>query len=269
MVRRLRLSTPSGPPMTTDRLPARDPRTVARDIPGIFDSLFPQLAPGVVAFFNRKSYEADGCEPVPSAVIEASTLQRAMLFEIAVAAGEQLVAGKDPIDWDACLQLAVARQMRHFDAKPPTGLTAADKIVAETVARNLFSMLMQLKAATSEQFLTVSPRIPGLQWISSGVGDFSLGSQLIEVKCTNKHFSASDYRQIVMYWLLGYASSVEGGAAEWSHAILLNPRLNRVLRLPFDEIISVISTTRSKVELLQLFSAMVGDRDLQLAFGIR
>jgi hypothetical protein len=249
--------------MSTERLPARDPRTVARDIPGIFDSLFPQLAPGVVAFFNRKSYAVEGCEPVPLAVIEASSLQRAMLFEIAVAAGEQLIAGNDPIDWDTCLKLAVLRQMRHFDAKAPAALTEADKTAAEVVARNLFEMLMHLKTATSEKRLTVSPRIPGFQWISSGVGDFSLSSQLIEVKCTNKHFSASDYRQIVMYWLLGYASSVESGAAEWSHGILLNPRLNHVLRIPFDEIISVISTTKSKVELLQLFSAMVGDRDLQ------
>ena len=245
--------------MVTKRLPANDPRTVARDIPGIFDALFPQLVPGVVTHFNRRSYGGAGCEPVAEELISATTLNRAMLFEVAVAAGEQLLAGRDSIEWTQALRVAVGRQRRHFDASFPTSLSSSDMIVAERAARNLTIILNRVRIDNSPAPLLFSPVIPGFQWISSGVGDFAIGTQLIEVKCTNKHFSASDYRQIVMYWLLGYASSVESNVPEWSKAILINPRLNRVVQLSFNEIINVIGAGRSKVELLQLFSAMVGD----------
>ena len=32
-----------------------DPRTVARNIPGIFDEIFPQLTPGIVMHFNLQA----------------------------------------------------------------------------------------------------------------------------------------------------------------------------------------------------------------------
>jgi hypothetical protein len=96
--------------------------------------------------------------------------------------------------------------------------------------------------------------IPGFQWIASGVGDFSVGSTLIEVKCTGKRFSSSDYRQILMYWILSYAAAIEGGTQEFSEGILLNPRLNFILRLPFKELTALLGAGRSKVELLEVFS---------------
>lgn len=250
--------------MPTERLPANDPRTVARDIPGIFDALFPQLSPGVVAHFNSASNPAVDCRPVPADVVTASDLNRAMLFEVAVVAGEQLIAGNSLVDWETCLKDAVRRQRRHFDAKLPNSLSAADKAAALRVASNLAAMLDHIKVAAGDQNICSSPKIPGFQWIASGVGDFSVGTQLIEVKCTNKHFSSSDYRQLVMYWLLGYASSVESDTPEWSDGILLNPRLNHIVKLPFDEIINVIGAGRSKVELLELFSSMVGDHTIHM-----
>lgn len=248
--------------MFPERRPANDPRTVARDIPGIFDTLFPQLAPGVVSHFNRRSYAAAACSPVPDEVVAASTLQRAMLFEVSIAAGEQMITGTEAVDWDTCLQVAVERQRRHFDAQIPTALSSADVTVAQWVGSNLFAMINQLRG--DRQALVLGPRIPGYQWIASGVGDFSIGTGLVEIKCTNKHFSAADYRQVVMYWLLSYASSVESGAAEWTHVILANPRLNHVLHLSFDEIVGVIAAGRSKVELLELFASMVSDHTERL-----
>ena len=245
--------------MAGKRLPANDPRTVARDIPGIFDAIFPQLIPGVVANFNRRFRAIAGCKPVDEELIAASTMQRAMLFEIAVAASEQFLAGLETIDWDKSLSVAVARQRRHFDANFPTSLSSTDMTVAERVARNLTIALKGIRFDNGDEPLLASPAIPGLQWIASGVGDFAVGTKLIEVKCTSKHFSASDYRQLVMYWLLGYASSVENNMPEWSEGILINPRLNRVVQLSFNEIINVIGAGRSKVDLLQLFSSIVGD----------
>jgi hypothetical protein len=254
--------------MPTERLPANDPRTLARDIPGLFDALFPQLVPGVVAHFNRKSSSVHGCDPVKQELVTASGLQRAMLFEIAVAAAEQLLE-RTEVDWKTCLEVAVERQRRHFDAKLPGALSDPDRIVALQVATNLRTMLRHIQADPESGALIRSPHIPGYQWVASGVGDFSIGTRLIEVKCTRKHFSSSDYRQIMMYWLLSYAASVERGTPEWSEGVLVNPRLNLMVILTFDEVIRVIAAGRSKVELLELFVAMIGDRTFHMAMSIR
>jgi len=250
--------------MAFDRLLAKDPRTVARDIPGIFDVLFPQLIPGIVAHFNRKAISSADCSVIPDKLVRASDLTRAMLFEVAFARGEQLITGIEEADWDSCLRIAVERQRRYFDAKLPEALSTSDKTVADWVARNLASMLHQIQATAKDHQLVRSPIIPGFQWIASGCGDFSLGTRIIEVKCTSKRFSASDFRQVVMYWLLSYASSIEKGTPEWSHGILINPRLNYVLEFTFDEIVTVIGAGRSKVQLLEIFSSMIGGYTLRM-----
>lgn len=206
--------------MVTKRLPANDPRTIARDIPGLLDALFPQLVPGLVANLNRQSMRVPECEAVSSDLVSASSLQRAMLFEVAVAATEQLIADHGTVDWDACLTVALQRQRKHFDAKLTSNLSAADKEASLQVAKNLVAMLGYLQLKSAGEQLVHAPEVPGHQWIASGVGDFALGEDLIEVKCTNKHFSSADYRQVVMYWLLSYAAAVEMGDANGSGACL-------------------------------------------------
>lgn len=250
--------------MRSPKILSRDPRTVARDIPGIFDTLFPQLAPGVVMHFNRRAYAVPVCQAISGELIAASALQHAMLFEIAVAAGQQLIAGNRFIDLDRALDVAIGRQRQHFDAKLPGQLTAIDKAIAIQVAQNLATMLEKVRTDSRGAALVCSPHIPGYQWIASGTGDFAIGSRLVEVKCTSKPFSSSDYRQVMMYWLLSYASSVEGRALEWSDAVLMNPRLNKVVEVSFDEMIKVTGAGRSKVDVLELFSSMVADHNTRL-----
>jgi hypothetical protein len=242
--------------VVTKRLPANDPRTIARDIPGLSDALFPQLVTGLVTRLNRRGVGLPECDPVPSELIAASNLQRAMLFEVAVATAEQLLIS-DTVDWETCLDIAVERQKKHFDAKLPSGLSTIDKNVSLQVARNLVSILRYLQAQSNGEELICSPMIPRYQWIASSIGDFALGSSLIEVKCTSKPFLSADYRQIIMYWLLSYSAALEGQSQEWSDGILVNPRLNLIVRFTFSELIDVIAAGRSKVELLEAFSAMV------------
>jgi hypothetical protein len=246
--------------MTRLRSPAHDPRTIARDIPGVLDALFPQLAQGVVASINRRSVSLPHLKAVTPELVEASGLQKAMLFEVAVAAAEQLVDQRKSIDWDMCLEIAAQRQREHFDAAVPRALSETDMVVALWVAKNLFAMLEEFRSFAPNEKLIRAPMIPGYQWIASGVGDFSVGTTLIEVKCTNKRFSSSDYRQILMYWLLGYCAAIESGKPEWSSGILVNPRLNLFVRFSFDEIILVVGGGQSKVELVELFSAIIGSR---------
>lgn len=241
----------------------KDPRTVARDIPGIFDVIFPQLTAGVVAYFNKRVTSFNEVEAIPDELVKASILKRAMLFEISFARGEQLLNGKTNADWDDCMKVATQRQRRHFDAKLPDALLDADTVVADWVGKNLADMLAQIQASASAEKLISAPEVSGYQWIASGVGDFSVGPKLIEVKCTNRNFGSADYRQVLMYWLLSYASAIEHDAPEWTSCVLLNPRLNHVVEIPFNDIIGVTAAGRSKVEILELFSSIVGDYALK------
>lgn len=249
--------------MSALRQPARDPRTVARDIPGILDALFPQLVAGVVTHLNRGAVEGAGSEAIPVELIASCSLQHAMLFEIAVAASEQLISGGD-MEIESALRVAVRRQQRHFDARLPDDIPSSDRVVIEKIARNTFEMLEEIRRGIGADVVGRSPHVPGFMWVASGAGDFSIGNSLIEIKCTAKMFSSSDYRQVLMYWLLSYASSVEGGVDEWRDVHLVNPRLNRMVHVSFDEVVRTVGAGRSKVQLLELFSSLVGDHGARM-----
>ena len=249
--------------MTYDRRPAKDPRTVARDIPGICELLFPQLNAGVVTYLNKGISSCSGVEAIASELVELSMLNHAMLFEIAYARGEQLLRGVNDADWDECLDTATRRQRRHFDAKIPTALEDKDRLVAERVAKNLACMLRHVEPRYPTGKLIEPPKIAGYQWIATGEGDFSVGTTLVEVKCTNKNFGAGDYRQVLMYWLLSYASAIEHGSAEWTRCVLLNPRLNKYFSFFFSDIVQITAAGRSKVEILELFASVIGKDTLR------
>lgn len=244
--------------MRKPRLPRTDPRTLARDIPGLLDGLFPHLVPGIVANLNRQVAPCQGCVPVDQEDVDASTLAGAMLFELAVAVTEQLLSRRLP-DWDAALLVAVKRQQRHFDAREPVSLRDGDKGIALQVASNLVSMLRRAESEAREA-LVIAPTISGYQWIASGVGDFAIGTTLVEVKCTRERFSSADYRQVLIYWLLSYAAAIERDAAEWTQVTLLNPRHAYSVTLRFDELVRLLAAGRSKVELLELFATIVDER---------
>ncbi|RKT13278.1 hypothetical protein B0G69_6407 [Paraburkholderia sp. RAU2J] len=69
-----------------------DPRTVAREIPGIFDEVFPQLTPSIVAHLNNSALIVQ-VQPLQPKLLLLSTLQRAMLFELGYTVGERLLRG--------------------------------------------------------------------------------------------------------------------------------------------------------------------------------
>lgn len=242
--------------MSRLRLPARDPRTVARDIPGLLDTLFPELTAGVVLHLNKSARSSPSCEAIDDEVLNESKLPSAMLFELAYAAGEQLL-NDAAIDWGKAAVVATRRQQRHFDAEPPADLTEADRYAAECVATNLANIVYEIAGDTP---IITSPRIPGYQWIASGVGDISIENRLMEVKCTARRFGSPDYRQVLMYWLLSYAAAVENEDSEWEICMLINPRRNSIVEVSFNDLIRATSAGRSKVEILELFAWLVGDR---------
>lgn len=233
-----------------------DPRTVARNIPGILNAVFPRLTPGIVALYN-KSAESYEVASLPLEKIKESQLQKSFLFELGFAVGEQLLS-RAAFDWGQSLKIAMDRQSRFFDAVPPEYISEVDKDIAWNVGENLATMVREVALKNNSSY-GVAPVIPGFRWISSGYGDFSAGSTLIEVKCIATNFSAADYRQIAMYWLLSYSAAVEAGDMEWSSCYLLNPRSVKTVKVDFDEFISLISGGRSRAEILQVFSAILND----------
>lgn len=235
-----------------------DPRTVAREIPGIFDEIFPQLTPGIVAHLNSLAQKIT-VSPLREDLMRRSTLQRAMLFELGYSVGERLLEGATSIDWSSCFAETHRRQRAYFDAKLPEQLDAGDQTLAEIVGRNLANVMTEMSCSTGRP-ITIRPRIPGLEWIASGCGDFSLGSTLVEVKCTVKRFSSADYRQVAIYWLLSFAASIERHGDEWQDFVLLNPRRGEKVSMKFDGFLSIISSGRTKVEILQLFQSLIGSR---------
>jgi len=243
--------------MALRRLPFRDPRTVARDIPGVLDVLFPRLTGGLVASLNRKMFSFEGIDPVSDELIGECQIQKAMLFELSMVRAEQLLEGDSEPSWGDCLRDATMRQKRHYDADIPDKLKRCERVVATHAANNLVAMLSSIQEQYPNAEMEKSPVIPGMGWIASGNGDFSLGSMLIEVKHTSRNFGSSDFRQVLMYWMLKYATVVEYNCEVWSEILLLNPRRNAGLRINIDYLLRSASASLNRVELIELLRSIV------------
>ncbi|WP_445010888.1 hypothetical protein [Vreelandella stevensii] len=208
----------------------------------------------------------DQCNHVPYALISKTSTNAAMLFEVAYARAEKIIEGESDENWDLYLDTALQRQSKYFDAELPDKLTTIDMDVARKTSQNLVISLRKLELNVGIS-VNISPQIPGFQWISGGVGDFSIGKNLIEVKCTSKNFGSADYRQLLIYWLLSFAGSLEGKSAEWETGVLLNPRLNKYIEIDFNDLISLASAGRSKLEILEFFESIVSDYSSKLSAG--
>lgn len=229
-----------------------DPRTVARNVPGLFEVVFPQLTTGVVVHLNQSRTLLSPL-PLSHALIESSTLQNAMLFELGIACAEsELATGS--LKWEDAKATALSRQRKYFDAEIPVEIAHQDRLIAEKIAQNLTSTLSEV--ANGKQ-VEIGPRIPGLGWVSPGRGDFAFDRTLIETKCAHKNFSMADYRQVLLYWLLSYAAAIEGRGEEWSDCILLNPRSSMCVRFAYDALLHIVAAGQTKLEVLQVFRALV------------
>jgi hypothetical protein len=248
----------NGQKMALKRIPFRDPRTVARDIPGVLDTLFSRLTGGLVASLNRRMFSFADVIPVPEELVEKSQLQKAMLFELSMVRAEIILDGKGEPSWEDCLIVAGARQKLHYEAQIPVKLERCDIDIASHAAQNLLVMLASVQNQYPNMQLQRSPIVPGLGWIASGVGDFSLGSILIEVKHTDRNFGSRDFRQVLMYWILKYAASVEKNEIVWSDCLMLNPRRNCGILVNFDNLSRFASAGSNRVELFECLRSIVG-----------
>jgi hypothetical protein len=238
---------------------ASDPRTIARNVSGIFDATFPQLAPAIVAHFNRTySRTIPFARSIGKEVLEKSTLQRAMLFELSIVVAEEQLSNSATTDWDKCLERSAVRQRKYFDAKVPDILDDADREVADIVAKNLLYGLKDISNNDSQPII-ISPKVPGFRWISSGEGDFATEKTIIEVKCSSKRFSTADYRQIVIYWLLKHIESLQCDRESWKNGVLINPRLNLLVTFPFKDLIELIALETSYSSIVDTFCSIVSE----------
>jgi hypothetical protein len=234
-----------------------DPRTVARNVPGLFEVVFPQLTTGVVVHLNQTRTLLSTL-PLSQALIESSTLQNAMLFELGIACAESVLA-TGSLKWEDAKASALSRQRRYFDAEIPAEIAPPDRLISEKIAQNLTSTLSEVAGGKEVE---IGPKIPGLGWVAPGRGDFAFDRTLVETKCAHKNFSMADYRQVLLYWLLSYAAAIEGRGEEWSECILLNPRSSVSVRFEYDALLHIVAAGQTKLEVLQVFRALVdsGDR---------
>ena len=181
-----------------------------------------------------------------------------MLFELAYTVAERMMSGI-AYEWTECIEVTLLRQRAFYDAVLPDKIEPVDQTLAEIVAQNL---TIRLRAMSHQQSLPVvlSPVIQGWNGLQADEATFAIGCSLIEVKCTAKRFSASDYRQVAIYWLLSFAAAVEGRGHEWRNFVLLNPRSGVQVSMCFDSFLSTISSGRTKVDILLAFQTLVGSR---------
>lgn len=239
------------------RLARRDPRTIAREMVGLMDSLFPHLLPGVVVHLLRNSaYTSDTWDYVDEGAIAASKVSHAMLFETSVVIAESMLFSGADYEWSRVLQVAQTRQSKFFDARPVSKLSDPEKAVVEKVACNLARMLGEIRERSSQE-LVREARIPGCGWVSPGSVDFAVGDTLIEVKCSASRFQSPDLRQVLIYWLLSYVYALEHEGTFWRRGVLLNPRINLVLKFDLEELAAIASGGRSNLELAQALCVAV------------
>lgn len=243
--------------MVPSRLPIRDPRTVARDIPGILDIIFPRLSGGLVSSLNRKMFQFNSATSLNESLVGQSGQKKSMLFEIAVAQAEQILRGDEEVSLSRSVTIATHRQQRHFDARPPQPLSEIDQAIIVWVANNLVSMLNDFAGQQHAISIAIRPKIPGFGWIGTGLGDLAVDDVLVEVKNTDRNFIANDYRQILMYWILSYAKGLEVGAEVWSKYLLLNSRLNRAVFGSFDALIESASGGLSRIQVYEYLRTIV------------
>lgn len=245
-----------GDEMRILKLPHKDPRTVSRDIPGISEVIFPSLVPGLVTYLNRTSVSLPGLLALTESDIQQSQLAKAMLFEIAYVMAEKILRN-EKYEIDDCIGEAIQRQSRFFDATPPKEVTANDLKLIEMTATNLCHGLSYMAEGKE---IVIAPVIPGLGWISSGVGDFAFSDILVEVKCSNKNFSASDYRQLLFYWLLQYASVIRTQERKWTTGILFNPRRNCMVEVDLQHLYSLVANEKNVVEAIEMLESLMSPR---------
>ncbi|MFJ2323194.1 hypothetical protein [Pseudomonas sp. NPDC087817] len=232
---------------------------MAREISGVFETIFPHLIPKVVSYINSQNIAIPGFEEIDHKLLSESSIQKSMIFEIASAVAESsLVFGCLP-SWDTLLLNAVTKQRFHYDAEVPLVLEEGDKVIARVTGENLVRGLASLAGSKSLLLsdVVIAPKIPGCGWISSGVGDFAIGDNLVEVKCSAKNFSSADYRQILMYWLMSYLYAIETNSTEWKSCVLINPRVNKMVIVNFDELVRLVSPGGSKLQLVEKFRASI------------
>ena len=230
-----------------------DARTVSRELGGLFESVFPRLIPSVVKHVNR-TYSASlaGHDPIPTELIKRSSLQKAMLFEVAVAVAEMIRWEREKFNLNVCISRAIQRQRKHYDAKLSRTLTESDRSIVCWTARNLNAMLDHVELLYSNA-VVAEPLIPGFGWISNSVGDFACGNCIVEVKCSGRSFSTADYRQVTIYWLLSYMRSLESETGHWRNLMLLNPRMNAMVSVEYQELLRLISGGQDTIEIVQAF----------------
>lgn len=110
------------------------------------------------------------------------------------------------------------------------------------------------KYATIEQGFDFSPAVPGCGIVDEAVADIKRDRELVEVKTVTRPFRSSDFRQVLTYAAMYYASGLQ-----IEQVTLLNPRRGRYFSSSLDLVAlgaSGLSGPGLMQELVELMTGM-------------
>lgn len=241
--------------MNTPKLLKRDPRNLAREVPGILGLIFPRLNNIIVKNLNKKTIKINNLECLES-LTKISDMSHAMLFEISMCYAVDILDSGNNANFNKSVERAISKQRKYYDAQIPNNITDNDIKIIKLSASNLLKMIKYIKKENENCDLKSNPIIPGFGWINNAKGDFYNENILVEVKHTNSNFRAKDYRQVLMYYLLKYSNAIKKNENIWKECILINPRKNLYLSINFSELIYLLSGS-DELEAYNLFRVII------------
>jgi hypothetical protein len=142
---------------------------------------------------------------------------------------------------------------RELISRLPRGRASADQLMSFEWSY-AYQICATIQAYADDSGPVVySPRAPGCGVVGASFADIIRGSELIEVNAVKRPFRTADFRQVLTYAAMLYASD-----CVVTHISLLNPRLCEVVAVSLDNVATGVCG-QSRVELMQdLVNFMVG-----------
>jgi hypothetical protein len=139
---------------------------------------------------------------------------------------------------NALLHISTLRQFSRHPPKPPDSKGMEE-------AHNLAERLNIFFETLSPKRVLGSPAFSGCGLVERCFGDVICDSVLFEIKAGDRGFRSSDFRQLLCYWALNYASK----NYEITEVCLLNPRLGLYVRTELEQLSRQLSG-RTSMEVL-------------------
>jgi hypothetical protein len=239
-------------------------RQLAKGFRELWDEVLPMLTPHFIRVFNEAYRRdiGDDASAVPSGRDTDPTVVAEFGFHVARLVHERgesfdNVAHNDALLFDAeRIALSLIASYEKQKCIPPSAIPQEARSEGLLLVRNYRVFL----AKHQPDDIEFSPSIQGSGFIDSCNADISVGKTLLEVKTVERNIASKDFRQLLVYLALQYAT----GDRRWSCAGFLNPRRGLVYEFSVDKIVPIISGGRLVSDVFQEMVQFFGTRNNQV-----